>query len=110
MIILLTGGVGIGLYMGRNQLRRMQNRPGLIATHVLMGAGALEQLLVNVAGDRGNAYGLKAVYVLAITLALGFGAALVARESPQRARNILAIHAAAGSAGFLLFLAWLSSV
>jgi hypothetical protein len=110
LTILLFGAVGAGVVLGRNYLANIRNKPVLIATHLLLGAGALEQLIINIQGDRGGSFGMTAAGLLAITLALGFGASLIARQSASKARFVVAVHAAAGSVGFLLFLAWLSTV
>ena len=109
LTILLFGAVGVGGYLGMNYLRHIPNKPILTAAHLLMGAGALEQLVIDLSGDRGGAYGYKAAGLMAITLALGFLGA-DGRKSHRKAGYVVAVHAAAGSLGFLLFLAWLSTV
>ena len=110
LTILIFGAVGIGGYLGMNYLRHTPNKPILTAAHLLMGAGALEQLVIAISGDRGGVFGYKAAGFLVITLALGFIGSLTARKSHRKAGYVVAAHAAAGSAGFLLFLAWLSTV
>jgi hypothetical protein len=110
LTILIFCAVGIGAYLGMNYLRHTPNKPILTAAHLLLGAGALEQLVIAIQGDRGGAYGYKAAGLLVITLALGFLGSLTARKSHRKAGYIVAAHAAAGSLGFVLFLAWLSTV
>ncbi len=110
LTILLFGAVALGVVLGLNYLRHTPNKPILIAAHLLLGAGSLEQLVINIQGDRGGAFGFKAAGLLAITLALGFAGSLVFRQSPRKAGYVVAAHATAGSVGFLLFLAWLSTV
>jgi hypothetical protein len=110
LIILLFASVGLGVLLGLNYLKHIQNKPILIAAHLLLGAGSLEQLVIAISGGRGGAYGYKAAGLLAITLALGFLGSLVFRQSPRKAGWVVAAHATAGSLGFVIFLAWLSTV
>jgi hypothetical protein len=81
----------------------------VIGIHLLLGAGALEQLVILLPGleaTHSRATGVTAAGCLALALALGLVTSLWARGSRQASNIMVAAHAGVGAAGFLLFLAW----
>jgi hypothetical protein len=107
--VLLTAAVGLGIYLGLAYLRK-ERKVGWNAVHLLVGAGGVEQLLVRVQGSPSGSIGYQAVLVLGVTMVLGFLAAVIGGNAPRKAEYVLIAHATAGLAGFVLFLAWLSTV
>ena len=115
VLVILTAAVLLGLYLGLLYLRG-DRKPALIGFHLLLGVGGLEALVMLLHGtpdgsttpDDGS-LGMTAAAFFAAALISGLTAALL-RRSPVTANVILATHAGAGTIGFVLFLAWMSSL
>ncbi len=99
-----------GIVVGVLYLRHVR-KPVMIGIHLLLGAGALEQLVILLPGledTHSRSTGVTAAGCLAAALALGLVTSLWARGSRQASNIMVAAHAGIGAAGFLLFLAWVA--
>lgn len=107
VILVLSAATATGVVLGVQYLREIR-KPVLIGTHLLLGAGALEQTVVLVAHtDGAQTMGIAASACLGVTLAIGLLTSLVARGARQLSNVMLLGHVGMGAAGFLLFLAWM---
>lgn len=116
LLLLMGASVALGLLMARRFWRREKNRPVHIALHLLLGIAGLEAMAMLKRGApdgsvmAAGTWGDAALLALAISVITGFVLTVV---GPQGARApgvaALGAHAAAGAAGFGLFLAWLAA-
>jgi len=110
--VLLTAAVALGCYLGWQYLKGQARKPGLTATHLLLGAGGLEQLAVGTQGfqaDASGSSGATAAVLIGLAMLTGFLTPLFGRESRRRANTLLITHVSVAAAGFLLFLGWVSN-
>ncbi len=112
VILILGTGVGLGVYMGLQYLRREPRKPVMIGMHLLAGLGGLETLTIQITGAPDGSvltagrYGIPALALCAIAGAGGFGSALLRRRSRQSSEAALVAHAAAGLLGLAILLIW----
>jgi hypothetical protein len=102
--------VVLGCMMGLNYLRGTRSTPGMIATHLILGVLALEQMAMVLAGTSGDeagehSYGRLTLYLFFATLVAGLVAALI-RHRPRELNFALASHVAAATAGVVCYLTW----
>jgi hypothetical protein len=89
-------------------LRRVR-RPVLTGAHLLLGAGALEQIVLLVAGTQDTPAGkpgIAAAAFLGAALGLGLLTSLIARNNRARSNVMVTAHVGLGAAGTVLSLAW----
>jgi hypothetical protein len=112
---LLTASLLLGLYLVLLFLRR-ERKPAIVGFHLLLGAGGLEMLVMLLHGTpSGTAgatsqFGVAAAALFGIAMFTGLTGAMIARRSAMSANIVVATHSSLGVAGFVLFLAWLSSL
>lgn len=113
VIFLLTASMGLGLWMGRQFLRRVSSNPIHIGFHLLLGVAGLEAVVMlmritpDAVVDNAGPSGKAAALVLALAVITGFATSVVARRwSRQRGGMVLATHTVLGTVGFVMFLAW----
>jgi hypothetical protein len=112
--LVVSAAVALGLWIGVLYLKRSR-RPYLIGIHLLLGLGGMEQMVVlhqgTPAGEalRAGSYGTMALGLFALAMFTGLAAPLFWKQAPRAAEAVLATHATVGFAGFILFLAWLST-
>ena len=108
LTLVMVAAVGLGLFLAWHYMR-VGRRPGLNVVHLLLGAVALEQLVVMVhQGTFNEPLAFNVIIVLGIALALGLLSTVVSNRG-RRTGYIVAAHAVTGLAGFAMFLVWLSS-
>jgi hypothetical protein len=109
LALVMVAAVGLGLFLAWHFIR-VGRRPGLSVVHLLLGAVALEQLIVLVhQGTQNEDLAFNVIIVLGVALALGLLSTVVSNRG-RRTGFIVAAHGAVGLAGFAMFLFWLSSV
>jgi hypothetical protein len=109
LALVMVAAVGLGLFLAWHYVR-VGRRPGLNVVHLLLGAVALEQLVVMVhQGTQNEELAFNVIIVLGVALALGLLSTVVSNRG-KRTGYIVAVHGAVGLAGFAMFLFWLSSV
>ncbi len=115
-LLLVTGAVLLGIYLGIFYLRGVRPKRILLGAHILMGMGGVEQLALLIHGTPTGVMAsdslLKAAAGLfALTIFSGFVAPLLAQSRGRRnGEFMLALHAGLGIAGFVLFLFWVSKI
>jgi len=107
--LILLASTGLGIYMFLKFLRGEGNGGGMIATHLILGAAALEQIALMFRGaPNGDSWPSDSMLktgamFLVFAMMSGFGAQLL------RSRNgvkVLYIHVCVGALGALIVLAW----
>ena len=112
-IALLSTASALGLFLGWLYLRRVR-RPVLVGTHLLLGVGGIETMVMLLRGaPNGDVapvgmLGPVAAGLLAGALLSGLAAPLISRNSRTTANVALATHAGFGLAGFVVFLTWVT--
>ena len=107
-LILLASG-GLGVYMFLKFLRGEHNGGGMIATHLILGGAALEQIALLFRGaPNGAAWPSDSMLktgatFLAFAMMTGFAAPLLRSNNGVR---VLYIHVGVGAIGALMILAW----
>jgi hypothetical protein len=107
-LILLAAGT-LGVIMFLKFLRGERNGGGMIATHLILGAAALEQIALLFRGaPNGEAWPSEPMLktgaaFLAFAMMSGFAAPLLRSSNGTK---MLYIHVGLGAAGALLVLAW----
>jgi hypothetical protein len=115
VLLLLGASAALGLYLGLLYLRGVR-KPVLIGTHLLLGAGGLEQLVMVMRGVpngdtlRAGTFGTVAAGLLVAAMATGLAAPLLAGRSRRGGEAVLVAHICAGLAGFVIFVSWISSL
>jgi len=115
-LILVTGAVLLGIYLGIFYLRGVRPRRILLGAHILMGIGGVEQMALLIHGAPSGAMESgslvkAAAGLFALAIFSGFTAPLLAQSTRrQNGELMLAAHAGLGIAGFVLFLAWVSNI
>ncbi len=115
-LLLVTGAVLLGIYLGIFYLRRVRPKRILLGAHILMGLGGVEQLALLIHGTPNGAMASEsfvkaAAGLFALSIFAGFTAPILAQSSRrQNGEIMLAAHAGLGIAGFVLFLVWLSNM
>ncbi|PPQ36300.1 hypothetical protein [Rhodopila globiformis] len=108
LALVMVAAVALGLFLGWHYIR-VGRRPGLSVVHLLLGAVAIEQLIVMVhQGTFNEPFAFNVIIVLGVALALGLLSTVVSNRG-RRTGYIVAAHAAVGLAGFAMFLMWVSS-
>ena len=108
LALVMVAAVGLGLFLAWHYVR-VGRRPGLSVVHLLLGAVALEQLIVLVhQGTFNEPLAFNVIIVLGVALALGLLSTVVSNRG-RRTGFIVAAHAVAGLTAFTMFLVWLSS-
>ena len=112
LTLTLMAAVTLGCMMGLNYLRGVRSTPIMIASHLILGVLALEQMAMILAGtsDEGDRLGERAngrltLYLFFATLVAGLVAALI-RHRPRELNVALAGHVAAATAGVVAYLTW----
>jgi hypothetical protein len=109
LALVMVAAVALGVYLTWHYIR-VGRRPGLNVVHLLLGAIALEQLIVMVhQGTQNEDLAFNVIIVLGVALALGLLSTVVSNRG-MRTGFIVAAHGVVGLAGFAMFLFWLSSV
>jgi hypothetical protein len=112
---LLTASLLLGLYLVLLFLRR-ERKPVIVGFHILLGLGGLEMLVMLLRGtpsgtaEAAGQFGVVAAALFGIAMFTGLTGAMIARRSAMSANIVVATHSSIGVAGFVLFLAWLSSL
>ena len=112
VLVLFSGAVALGLYLGYEYLKRIPSRPVMIGIHLLLGAGGMELVAMLLAGTPdGEAaptgrLAHAAAALLLLALFTGLLAPMIGRRSRPTMNAALATHACAAGAGFVLLLAW----
>jgi len=111
--LLFFAAVILGIIIGLQYLRGIR-KPVLIGTHLLLGAGGLEQFVIMLQGTPSGevispgTFGRVAAGFFVAALASGLLAPMIGRGSRRTANIALIAHIGVGAVGFLLFLAWLA--
>jgi hypothetical protein len=114
VILIVTAAVLLGLYLGLLYLRG-ERKPVLIGLHVLLGLGGLEATIMLMHGSPSGgtfspgSFGMVAAALFAGAAFSGLTASLL-RKSPVTANVMVGAHVGVGALGFVLFLAWVSSL
>jgi hypothetical protein len=109
-VLLLSLAAALGLYLGLCYLKGGRNRPMLIGSHLLLGIGGAEALLLthrSVASDgaaSGGSQANLALGLIAAAIFAGFLAPVIGRYSRSTGSLALATHAALAAAGVGLAL------
>ncbi len=112
VLVLFSGAVALGLYLGYEYLRGIRSRPVMVGIHLLLGAGGMELVAMLLAGTPdGDAaptgtLARAAAGLLLLALFTGILAPMIGRRSRPTMNAALATHAGAAGAGFVLLLAW----
>ena len=115
-LLLVTGAVLIGIYLGILYLKGVRPKRILLGGHILMGIGGVEQTALLIHGTPSGAMEtatfLKAAAGLfAFAIFTGLTAPLIAQsKGRQNGEIMLATHAAVGIVGFALFVAWIAKM
>jgi hypothetical protein len=115
VLVLISIGICLGLYMGWQVWQGRKNKPVMIGIHFLMGVAALEILVMLMAGgpDGVEMPGANLAQIAAGCIAgavvIGIIAALTARYSRVAANISLIAHAASALTGFGFLIYWASS-
>ena len=113
-LLLVTGAVLLGVYLGVLYLKGVRPKRVLLGGHVLMGIGGVEQVALLIHGTPSGALEtanlLKAAAGLfAFAIFSGLTAPLIAQSTGrQKGEIMLATHAAVGILGFGLFITWIA--
>lgn len=116
LAMLVLGTIALlGLWLGRDWLRRARHGQGrgrnamVLGAHILLGLAGFETLIVLMHGlEEGAARngGQVALGLMALALMLGLGGPVLAKEQPGMRGMMLAGHAGVGAAAVLLGIAW----
>lgn len=112
VVFLLGMGVAIGAYMGYRYLRGERNSQTLAGVHLLLGAGGLEVMVMLLRGAPSgetvahHAMGSTVALVIAGALLSGLFVPIIAKSRPGIIGGSLAVHASAGTIGFVMLLLW----
>jgi hypothetical protein len=115
-LLLVTGAVLLGIYLGIFYLRGVRPKRILLGAHILMGLGAVEQLALLIHGAPSGVMASESLVkaatgLFALAIFSGFTAPLIAQSTRrQNGEIMLAAHAGLGIAGFVLYLAWISNM
>ena len=115
-LLLVTGAVLIGIYLGVLYLKGVRPQRILLGGHVIMGIGGVEQVALLIRGTPSGALEtaplLKAAAgLLAFAIFSGLTAPLIAQSKGRKNGEImLAAHAAVGIVGFAVFAAWIAKM
>jgi hypothetical protein len=116
-LLLITVAVAIGVYLGLLYLRRERPRRIVLGAHILLGIGGLEQLAIFLRGATPSgatvnvgSSGTAAAALFALAMLSGLIAPLLGQKSRRNGEFMLATHALAGAAGFVLLLIWVSNL
>lgn len=107
--LILLASAGLGIYMFLKFLRGERNTGGMIATHLILGAAALEQIALLFRGaPNGETWPsdsmLKtAAMFLVFAMMTGFAAPLLRSSNGVK---VLYIHVGVGAIGALMLLGW----
>lgn len=106
IVLLLTGGVALGLYMGLNYLKGVRNKPLLIGAHVLLGLASLEPMAI--ALSRKAEIGPLAPGGLVLAFASGAMTPIIAKQSRTATSWALGTHAAIAACAYVYILILMS--
>lgn len=112
-VLLLSGAVALGVWLGIEYLRRVRSKPAVIGLHLLLGAGGLEVIAVLLRGTpdgavmRVDVLGQLAAGLLAFALFSGLVAPMIGRRSRATMNVALLAHVTGAAAGFVLCLVWM---
>jgi hypothetical protein len=115
-LLLVTGAVLLGIYLGIFYLRGVRPKRILLGAHILMGMGAVEQLALLIHGAPSGAMASESLVkaatgLFALAIFSGLTAPLIAQSTRrQNGEIMLAAHAGLGIAGFVVYLAWISNI
>jgi hypothetical protein len=115
VLALLTASMLLGLYLVLLFLRR-ERKPAIVGFHILLGLGGLETLVMLLRGtpsgtaEAAGQFGVAAAALFGIAMFTGLTGAMIARRSAMSANIVVVTHSSIGVAGFVLFLAWLSTL
>jgi len=107
--LILIAAAGLGIYMFLKFLRGERNGGGMIATHLILGGAALEQIALLFRGaPNGEAWPSDSMLktgamFLAFAMMSGFAAPLLRSSSGVK---VLYVHVGIGAIGALTVLAW----
>lgn len=106
IVMLLSAGVALGLYMGLNYLKGARNKPVLIGAHVLLGFASFEPMAI--ALSRTGQNGTFALGGLVLAFASGALTPMIAKHSKSATSWALGCHAAIAAIAFayILVLVW----
>ena len=115
-LLLVTGAVLLGIYLGIFYLRGVRPKRILLGAHILMGMGGVEQLVLLIHGApsgviTSDSLAKTAAGLFAFAIFSGFTAPLLAQSAGRKTGEfMLATHAGVGIAGFVLLLVWISNL
>lgn len=112
-LILLAAAAALGLLLATQFLRRVRSSPYVIASHLILGAAALESMVTLISGapdgspapSGGN--GRIAAGLLAGAIFVGLMIPLLGKRSRATATAMVAVHVSLAGGGALLATAWL---
>jgi hypothetical protein len=113
IVLVITAGVALGLYLGWRFLRRERGRPAAIGAHVILGVIGLEGVAMLIMGtpDGGDPATGRLVRMAGLFLVFavmtGFAAPLLSRKRPRRfGLAAVGVHAVVAATGYALLIAW----
>jgi hypothetical protein len=113
ILLVITAGVALGLYLGWLYLRRERSKPVVIGLHVVLGVVGLEGVAMLITGGPGGgdpATGQlvkTSALLLVLSVMTGFASPLLAKKRPRKVGlATLGVHAAVGMAGYAVLVAW----
>lgn len=113
ILLVITAGVLVGIYLGWRVLRRERGRPVAIGAHVILGVIGLEGVAMLItgapdgSGSAGGSLVKTAGLLLVLAVMTGFATPLVAKKRPRAVGlSALGVHAAIAAAGYALLVAW----
>ncbi len=115
-LLLVTGAVLLGIYLGIYYLRGVRPKRLLLGAHILMGLGGVEQVALLIHGAPSGAMASESLVkaaggLFAFSIFAGFTAPLLAQSTRrQNGEIMLAAHAGLGLAGFVLLLIFVSKI
>ncbi len=114
-LLLVSFAVAVGVYLGLLYLRRVRPIKAWLGAHILVGMGGVEQVAILIHGApsgvmlKAGSFGTAALGFFGLAMLSGFTAPLLGQRSRRNGEFMLATHALAGTAGFVLLLIWISN-
>jgi hypothetical protein len=115
-LLLTSVAVAVGVYLGLLYLRRVRPIKAWLGAHILLGMAGIEQVAILTRGApngeifKAGEYGTAALACFGLAMFSGFTAPLLGQKSRRNGEMMLATHAGAGIAGFVLLLLWLANL
>jgi drug/metabolite transporter superfamily protein YnfA len=113
IVLVMTAGVAVGVYLGWLFLRRERSKPTVIGAHVILAVIGLEGVAMLIKGTPDGADPATGQLVRAAGLFLvlavmtGFATPMISKKRPRKVgMAAIGVHAAVAATGYVLLVAW----